>query len=161
MADARVDGALAVIAVPLNRRLVWEALQAAGASVDFVDGQYLPEGNKPLAGIGDRVLALIVADNARDDGLRIGRLTSSKKRAGMSDHNAGQTSQRVQTIGNNGTLASLCDSAGLTPFINRNPSDLYIAPSTKAATVEAVVGAAYKHDGIICAAQVMRNLNII
>ena len=81
MADARVDGALAVIAVPLNRRLVWEALQAAGASVDFVDGQYLPEGNKPLAGIGDRVLALIVADNARDDGLRIGRLTSSKIRA--------------------------------------------------------------------------------
>jgi hypothetical protein len=79
MADARVDGALAVIAVPLNRRLVWEALQAAGASVDFVDGQYLPEGNKPLAGVGDRVLALIVADNARDDGLRIGRLTSSKK----------------------------------------------------------------------------------
>jgi hypothetical protein len=73
MADARVD------AVPLNRRLVWEALQAAGASVDFVDGQYLPEGNKPLAGVGDRVLALIVADDARDDGLRIGRLTSSKK----------------------------------------------------------------------------------
>jgi len=144
MADARVDGALAVIAVPLNRRLVWEALQAAGASVDFVDGQYLPEGNKSLAGVGDRVLALIVADNARDDGLRIG-----------------QTSQRIQTIGNNGTLASLCDSAGLTPFINRNPSDLYTAPSTKAATVEAFVGAAYKHDGIICAAQVMQNLNII
>jgi hypothetical protein len=79
MADARVDGAIAVIAVPLNRRLVWEAFQAAGASVDFVDGQYLPEGNKPLAGVGDRVIALIVADNARDDGLRIGRLISSKK----------------------------------------------------------------------------------
>ena len=84
-----------------------------------------------------------------------------KKRADVSDHSAGQTSQRIQTTGNNGTLASICDSAGLTPFINRNPSDLYIAPSTKAATVEAVVGAAYKHDGIICAAQVIRNLNII
>jgi len=82
MAEARVDGAIAVIAVPLNRRLVWEALQAAGASVDIVGGQYLPEGNKPLAGVGDRVLALIVADNARDDGLRIGRLTPSKKKSG-------------------------------------------------------------------------------
>jgi hypothetical protein len=29
MADARIDGAIAVIAVRLNRRLVWEALQAA------------------------------------------------------------------------------------------------------------------------------------
>lgn len=64
-------------------------------------------------------------------------------------------------IGNNETLASLCDSAGLTPFINRNPSDLYIATSTKATTIEAIVGAAYKHDGIFYAAQVMRNLNII
>jgi dsRNA-specific ribonuclease len=49
----------------------------------------------------------------------------------------------------------------LTPFINRNPSDLYIATSTKAATIEAIVGAAYKHDGVVHAAQVMRNLNII
>jgi dsRNA-specific ribonuclease len=79
----------------------------------------------------------------------------------VSDYDAAQTSQQIQTIGNNEALASLCDSAGLTPFINRNPSDLYTAPRTKAATIEAVVGAAYKHDGMICAAQVMRNLNII
>jgi len=79
MADARIDGAIVVIAAPLNRRLVWEALQAAGALVDFIDGWYLPEGNKPLAGVGDRVIALVVADDARDNGLRIGRLASSQK----------------------------------------------------------------------------------
>jgi hypothetical protein len=79
MADARIDGAIAVIAVPLDRRLVWEALQAAGASVDYIDGHQLPEGNKPLAGVGDRVIALVIVDNARDDGLRIGRLTSPQK----------------------------------------------------------------------------------
>jgi hypothetical protein len=79
MADARIDGAIAVIAVPLDRRLLWEALQAAGAPVDYTGGHYLPEGNKLLAGVGDRVIALVVVDNARDDGLRIGRLTSPQK----------------------------------------------------------------------------------
>jgi hypothetical protein len=72
-----------------------------------------------------------------------------QKRAGVFDHSAGQTSQRIQTIRNSGTLASLCDSAGLSPSINRNPRDLYIAPRTKAAIVEAVIGAAYKQDEIM------------
>jgi hypothetical protein len=77
MADTRINDAIAIVAVPIDRRLVREALQAAGATIDYVDGRYLPEGNKTLAGVGDRVIALVVADNARDEGYRIGEHRSS------------------------------------------------------------------------------------
>lgn len=80
MANARIDGAIAIVGTPLDRRLVWEALQAAGVPVDFADGHYLPEGNKPLAGVGDRVMALVVTDNARDEGLRVGTAGQSRRR---------------------------------------------------------------------------------
>ena len=76
MAEARIDNALAIVAAPLDRVLVWEALQAAGARVDLVHGRYLLEGNKPLAGIGDRVIALIITERARNEGLTIGESTA-------------------------------------------------------------------------------------
>lgn len=72
MANARIDGAIAIIGTSLDKRLVWEALQAAGAPVDLADGHYLPEGKKPLAGVGDRIMAMVVTDNAREEGLRVG-----------------------------------------------------------------------------------------
>lgn len=78
MADTRITGAIAIVAVPLDRRLVWEALQAAGATIDLVDGRHLPEGNKSLAGVGDRVIALVVTDDARDEGCKIGKYKSPR-----------------------------------------------------------------------------------
>lgn len=85
MADARIDAALAIVAVPLDRRLVWEALQAAGAVNDFIHGRLLPEGNKVLAGVGDRVLSLVITETARQDGVTIGRLQHLHRNLGRSD----------------------------------------------------------------------------
>lgn len=79
MADTRITGAIAIAALPLDRLLVWEALQAAGAMIDPTEGRHLPEGNKSLAGIGDRVIALVVTDKARDDGYKIGKQKASTR----------------------------------------------------------------------------------
>ncbi|KAK5711686.1 hypothetical protein LTR17_018267 [Elasticomyces elasticus] len=144
MADIRVDGALEIARVPLRRHLVWEALQAAGAAIDYSDGKFLPEGNKPLAGVGDRVIALYVTEIARLEGITIG-----------------QTNGRLSTVARNERLTTLCDSTGLTCFINLSPGDISVGTRTKSATLEAIVGAAYVHDGMNCAIQVMQNLGII
>jgi hypothetical protein len=61
----------------------------------------------------------------------------------------------------NKRLESLCDATGLTPLINLSPTDLFVGGTTKSATIEAIVGAAYKHGGITCAVEVMQNLSII
>jgi hypothetical protein len=73
----------------------------------------------------------------------------------------GETNDRLQEIGGNKRLESLCDATGWTPLINLSPSARFVAGTTKSATVEAIVGAAYKHGGIACAVEVMRNLSII
>jgi hypothetical protein len=78
MADTHITSAIAIVAVPLDRRLVWEALQGAGATIDSDDGRRLPKGNRFLAGVGDRVIALVVTDNARDQGCSIGKHKSSR-----------------------------------------------------------------------------------
>ncbi|KAK3053824.1 hypothetical protein LTR09_005104 [Extremus antarcticus] len=148
MADARIDAALAIVAVPLDRRLVWEALQAAGAVNDFIHGRLLPEGNKFLAGVGDRVLSLVITETARQDGVTIG-----------------ETNIRLQNLAKNERLATLCDSTGLTRLVKLSNAAVYagagVGTRTKSATIEAVIGAAYLHAGIDCAVQVMRNLTVI
>ena len=72
MANRRIEGALAIVAVELDRRLLREALQAAGAKVDYVDGKHLLQGNRPLAGIGDRVLSLLVTEKAWNSDFSVG-----------------------------------------------------------------------------------------
>lgn len=163
MADTRISAAIAIIALSLDRLLVWEALQAAGATIDSTEGRHLPQGNKSLAGIGDRVIALVVTDRSRDDGCKIGnkRPAPTNFSVNLSDGMTGETNDRLKEIGGNNRLESLCDAIGLTPLINASPGARFIAGTTKSATVEAIVSAAYKHGGIACAVEVMRNLNII
>lgn len=144
MANQRIDAALAILAVDLDRRLVWEALQAAGADNDFTGGHRLLEGNKPLAGVGNRVISLVITEKARQEGCTIG-----------------DTNTRIQSEANNERLISLCDSNGLTSLIKLSAGASRAATRTKSATVEALVGAAYRHGGVECAAKVMRNLDVI
>lgn len=163
MADTRISGAIAITALSLDRLLVWGALQAAGATIDSTEGRHLLEGNKSLAGIGDRVIALVVTDRSRDDGCKIGdkRSAPTKFSVCLSNGMTGETNDRLKEIGGNNRLESLCDATGLTPLINLSPGARFVAGTTKSATVEAIVGAAYKHGGIACAVEVMRNLSII
>jgi len=58
-----IQGAQSVIDYNFNRPLLlWEALQAAGSPVHSIGDRRLPDGNKRLAILGDRVLELALAD---------------------------------------------------------------------------------------------------
>lgn len=52
--------------------LLWEALQAAGSGVPFLNGHYLHEGNKSMAIVGDKLLGLHLAKIGRTRNERIG-----------------------------------------------------------------------------------------
>ena len=75
--------------------------------------------------------------------------------------NTGETNRRIQELAGNDKLATICDATALTGLINLSPTDRSVGFKTKTATVEAMVGAAYKHGGIVCATQVMQALRII
>ncbi|CAJ2512787.1 Uu.00g009060.m01.CDS01 [Anthostomella pinea] len=125
--------------------LLWEALQAAGNGVLRVGNRVLAEGNKPLAGIGDKVLGLCAA---QDIYAQQGTIA--------------QTNHHVSTLANNETLSQICDGSGLTACVNGNPAQRgVVPPKTKAAAVEAVVGAAYMDGGLPAARIVMTSLNIL
>ena len=46
--------------------LLWEALQARGSNVQYLNGRSLKEGNQQLALIGDAVLKLVLVNDAYD-----------------------------------------------------------------------------------------------
>ncbi|CAI0645062.1 unnamed protein product, partial [Colletotrichum noveboracense] len=48
-----------------------EALQAAGSGVPTVRSWAVQEGNKPLAGLGDRILAMAIVDITVDQNISI------------------------------------------------------------------------------------------
>ncbi|KAF6818366.1 RNase [Colletotrichum musicola] len=126
---------------------LWEALQAAGSGVPTVGSRAVREGNKPLAGLGDRILAMAIVNIAVDQNLT---------------GDLGDTNTRIQVHASNARLASLCDDIGLTGCIERNVSQQgLVSQSVKSATVEAVLGAAFKDGGMGAAQQVMQHLRLI
>lgn len=48
-----------------NTDLLWEALQAAGSPVQAIGHGRLVQGNKPLAGVGDALLYLVLRMQSR------------------------------------------------------------------------------------------------
>ncbi|CAJ2509778.1 Uu.00g056780.m01.CDS01 [Anthostomella pinea] len=84
----------------------------------------MTEGNKPLAGIGDKVLSLEIVVSSVNAGNPIG------KRSAL---------LTTQTC--NARLTAICDATGLAAYINGNPSQHgFVSPRTRADTVEAVIG---------------------
>ncbi|KAF4851755.1 Ribonuclease 3 [Colletotrichum siamense] len=124
---------------------LWEALQAAGSPVTRVGTRSLREGNKQLAGLGDRIISVVIVMTSVDDNISIGN-----------------TNARIQMCANNERLARLCDAVGLTRCIVRNPSQQgMVSQRTKADTLEAVVGAVFKDGGLDAAEEVIERLGII
>ncbi|KAI0592761.1 ribonuclease III domain-containing protein [Biscogniauxia sp. FL1348] len=48
--------------------LLWEGLQAPGSNVTSLNGRDIPGGNKPLAGVGDKVFALVTVLDSYERG---------------------------------------------------------------------------------------------
>ncbi|KAI1485509.1 hypothetical protein F5X96DRAFT_324899 [Biscogniauxia mediterranea] len=125
--------------------ILWEGLQAPGSDVTALNGRQIPGGNKPLAGVGDKVFALVTVLDSYERGEDIGT-----------------TSNLLRAMVSNYQLATACDNSGLTECINQNPSQVgLISPRTKADTVEAVIGAAYKDGGLDAARRVMNKLKLL
>ncbi|KAI1132250.1 ribonuclease III domain-containing protein [Nemania abortiva] len=127
-----------------NEDLLWEALQAPGSGVVTLNGRVLAQGNKNLAAIGDAVATLIIKSHCYE-----------------MDRSIGHTTLYLATLVGNARLASLCNEAGLTDCINRNPSLDGVEARTRADTIEAIIGAVYRDGGINSAESVMRSLRVI
>ncbi|KAI1112494.1 ribonuclease III domain-containing protein [Nemania sp. NC0429] len=128
-----------------NEELLWEALQTPGSNVPMLGGRALTQGNKRLASLGDAVATMII-----------------KHECYVMNYSIGETSDFVQRVVNNPRLISLCNEAGLTACINRNPSQRgIVSPQTLADTIEAVIGAVYLDGGINKARSTMKLLRII
>ncbi|KAH6670301.1 hypothetical protein F5X68DRAFT_236244 [Plectosphaerella plurivora] len=108
------------------------------------DGRTLKQGNKPLAGIGDRIISLYITEVAFNEGLTIG-----------------DTNRLLQTRASNEYLAGIFDDLCLDEEIVKNPCQPdKISMRTKATTVEAIVGAVYQDGGMDGAMAVLEYLNI-
>ncbi|TDZ27824.1 Ribonuclease 3 [Colletotrichum spinosum] len=128
-----------------NPNWLWEALQAAGSPALIIGGRRIREGNKQLAGLGNRVLNLVIVKNAFENSLSIG-----------------DTNREIQQHANNDRLAILCDVIGLTRCINRNASQQGgVSPKTKTATIEAIIGAVYKDGDLEAAEEVIKSMGIV
>ncbi|KAF6823581.1 RNase [Colletotrichum musicola] len=129
-----------------NPAWLWEALQAAGSPVLAVPQSRIREGNNRLAGLGDRILSMIIVKRA---------LVST-------DGISGDTNGRIQAYASNERLARLCDSLGLTVCINGNPSQQGMRSArVKAATIEAVIAAVFQDAGLEAAEEVIDNIDVI
>ncbi|KAJ0351631.1 hypothetical protein COL26b_004524 [Colletotrichum chrysophilum] len=145
-ADQRMSDAEEILGYDFkDPRWLWEALQAAGSPVTRVGTRSLRKGNKQLAGLGDRIISVVIVMTSVDDNISIGN-----------------TNARIQMCANNERLARLCDAVGLTRCIVRNPSQQgMVSQRTKADTLEAVVGAVFKDGGLDVAEEVIEHLGII
>ncbi|PSK42194.1 hypothetical protein B9Z65_4108 [Elsinoe australis] len=140
----KVDAALAIVGEDLNQDLVWEALQMPGSGVTLINGRRVLQGHNSLAGVGDRVAALVIIEDGHLDEL----LTS-------------QQSNAIQAALSNANLALVCDQSGVTGCINMNPSQRVPQTRTKSAAVEAIIGAAYLTGGVEVARRAMQVLGVI
>ncbi|KAK7752909.1 hypothetical protein SLS62_005068 [Diatrype stigma] len=141
LAAAKLEAAQIAIGYRFKQpALLWEALQAAGSSVT------LPEGNKQLAVVGDKLLGFHLALIGRERGEDTKEMT-----------------YRISTQAGNQHLHDVCDAAGLTPCIHHSASEkskFMIGPKTKTATVEAVIAAVHFDSGMEAALAVIRHLKI-
>ncbi|KAI8315524.1 Ribonuclease 3 [Colletotrichum sp. SAR11_59] len=169
-ADQRMSDAEEILGYDFkDPRWLWEALQAAGSPVARVGARSLREGNKQLAGLGNRIVSVVIVTMSVDDNISIGILSRKplfkyrkKGRRPILTAETGNTNTRVQMCANNERLARLCDAVGLTRCIVRNPSQQgVVSQRTKADTLEAVVGAVFKDGGLDAAEEVIEHLGII
>ncbi|KAJ8121871.1 hypothetical protein O1611_g9987 [Lasiodiplodia mahajangana] len=126
-----------------NEDLLWEALQAPGSDVTTLNERLLAQGNKNLASVGDAVITLVIRHHCYN-----------------MDRSIGYTALQISALVNNSRFARLCDEAGLTGCINRNPSQSTVEARTRADTIEAIIGAVYQDGGIDSARSVMQSLRI-
>ncbi|KAI5922187.1 hypothetical protein F4810DRAFT_711792 [Camillea tinctor] len=124
--------------------ILWEALQAPGSDITALNGRPIPNGNKPLAGVGDKVFGLLTVLDSYERG-----------------DNTASTAVLLRTVVSNYQLATTCDNFGLTECINQNPSGAgVVSPRTRADTVEAIIGAAFRDGGLDAARQVVKRLKL-
>ncbi|KAI8284071.1 Ribonuclease 3 [Colletotrichum sp. SAR11_57] len=72
-ADQRMSDAEEILGYDFkDPRWLWEALQAAGSPVTRVGTRSLREGNKQLAGLGDRIISVVIVMTSVDDNISIG-----------------------------------------------------------------------------------------
>lgn len=101
----KVDAALAIVGEDLNQDLVWEALQMPGSGVTLINGRRVLQGHNSLAGVGDRVAALVIVENGHLDEL-LTSLSSFSEEKSFTDksrpakqRNPGRPKQRQLGIG--------------------------------------------------------------
>ncbi|KAE9566785.1 hypothetical protein CGMCC3_g17057 [Colletotrichum fructicola] len=71
-ADQRMSDAEEILGYDFkDPRWLWEALQAAGSPVTRVGTRSLREGNKQLAGLGDRIISVVIVMTSVDDNISI------------------------------------------------------------------------------------------
>ncbi|KAL8923098.1 MAG: hypothetical protein Q9208_004782 [Pyrenodesmia sp. 3 TL-2023] len=105
--------------------LVWEAVSAAGSIISG-GGRRFADGNKRLAILGDTVLQLALAEDWYD---------GTEPRAAFN---------RIrQEVSSNNNLNMIGLANNIDPFINLAGAQTTVSPATRAATVEAVIGAVY------------------
>ncbi|KAH9887762.1 ribonuclease III domain-containing protein [Xylariomycetidae sp. FL2044] len=144
--NTKMEMAKAITGYPAHQsEHLWEALQAAGSGIEVCNDRSIPQGNKALAVMGDKLLAFFIIRESYDR-----------------ESSIGDMSKLVDTVTSNDNLARACDDSGLTKCINGNPSqDGRVFPRTKSATVEAVIASAYLDGGEAAAKTVMRHLRLL
>ncbi|KAH7361538.1 ribonuclease III domain-containing protein [Plectosphaerella cucumerina] len=117
-------------------------------SYEFREPEWLIEalaGNKRLAGVGHRLINMVITEWAFDEGLLIG-----------------QTNQQLQQTVSNPRLVAIFDMQGFASCIMNIPSQQGgVSARTNAATVEAIIGAIYKDGGMEPAKAAMTLFGII
>ncbi|KAF4920587.1 Ribonuclease 3 [Colletotrichum viniferum] len=140
------DEVMAIIGYDFqDRDRLWEALQGKGSLVTHIGGCPVPENNKMLALLGDKMIGLIIIRDERREGRTIGQAT-----------------RRVAELASRRRLEALCDNIGLTQWINVSPfHGGIVSKDNKSATIEAIVGAVFEDAGEAVAKRVMENMGII
>ncbi|KAH9887761.1 ribonuclease III domain-containing protein [Xylariomycetidae sp. FL2044] len=141
----QIQSAMAIIGYDfVNTELLWEALQAAGNGTVICNKRYIREGNKSLAAIGDKILGLLIVKEGYYRQDRIGVIAI-----------------RTAEVCSNERLATICDDTGLTECIKGNPSQgrFFVGGKTKAASIEAIIGAVYLDGGLDAARAVMQRIH--
>lgn len=124
--------------------LVWEAVSAAGSIISG-GGRRFPDGNKRLAILGDTVLQLALAENWYDGTEPRGNSFRAQAfRPSRPAEKALATFSRIrQQIGSNNNLNRIGLANNIDAFINLAGGQATVSPATRAATVEAIIGAVY------------------
>ncbi|KAH7361537.1 hypothetical protein B0T11DRAFT_317488 [Plectosphaerella cucumerina] len=122
--ESRLDRVMVILGYNFQTpSLLSDALHVAGSVLITSDGRSLKEGNKPLAGVGDRIIGLYIVEHAYREGLTIG-----------------ETSQQVQVRASNECLSHVFDNFYLEDKIFKNPCQPFqLSTKTKATTIEAIM----------------------